>query len=148
MKNSFKKAVLLCAALMTSLGSYAISTGGAVAAGLGAAAAVTLIGVGVHKHRKHHRERCEANDFKGHKCEKYKNKYDKDGKRTKEAKQTKKDLRHEKHMKKKELTNHRRDLKKLQRDGKKATPEADKKRSMISNLEDDITRIEERLKNL
>ena len=119
MKNRFKKAALLCAALMTSLGSYAISTGGAVAAGLGAAAAVALIGVGVHKHRQHHMERCEANNFEGHKCQKYKNKYDKNGKRTKESKETKKDLRHEKHMKKKELTNHRRELKKMQREGKK-----------------------------
>jgi hypothetical protein len=148
MKNKVKKVVLLCTALMTALGSYAISTGGAVAVGLGAAAAVTLVGVGVHKHRKHRRERCEANDFKGHKCEKYKNKYEKDGKRNKNAKQMKKDLRHEKHMKKKELTDHRRDLKKMEREGNKSTPQADKKRSMIKDLETDIDEIIEKLKYL
>lgn len=148
MKDSFKKAVLLCAALTTALGSYAISTGGAVAVGLGATAAVALVGVGVHKHRKHHRERCEQNNFEGHKCEKYKNKYDKSGKRNADSKHTKKDLKEEKYNKKKELAKHRRSLRKLEREGKESTPEANKKRSLIQGLETDIDDIETKLKSL
>jgi hypothetical protein len=142
MKNSFKKAVLLCTALAMSLGSYAISTGGAVAAGLGATAAVALIGVGIHKHRKH---KCERNDYQGTKCEKYK-KSSKSEMSDKDKKQMKKDLRHEKMTKRKELAKHRRELKKLNKQGK--TSEADKKHYLISDLEDDIDEIEMKLKNL
>lgn len=158
MKTNFKKAVMLCTAMATSIGSYAISTGGAVAAGLGAAAAVSLIGVGVHKHRKH---KCERNGHQGHKCQKYLEKEER-RKNSKhhdkhhhhhhdeyhETKHMKKDLRHERNAKQTELSTHRKGLKKLERHGKGATQEATQKRSMIQTLEADIDEIEMKLKNL
>jgi hypothetical protein len=158
MKTNFKKAVLLCTAMATSIGSYAISTGGAVAAGLGAAAAVSLIGVGVHKHRKH---KCERSGYEGRKCQKYLEKEErrkKSGKSNKHHhhhndeyhtnKHMKKDLRHEKNAKQAELSTHRKGLKKLERHGKGTTQEATEKRSMIQTLEADISEIEMKLKNL
>src|ERR1700733_6995578 len=94
MKNKMKKAVLLLSAVVSSIGSYAISTGGAVAAGLGTAAAVTLVGVGAHKHKQNKREQCEENNYKGRKCDKYKkSSKHKQNAQQENTKQVKKDLR-------------------------------------------------------
>ena len=51
MNDNFKKLALLIAGIASSVGSYAISGAGIAAATLGSAAAVTILGVGVHKAR-------------------------------------------------------------------------------------------------
>lgn len=57
MKNSFKKIALLFTALAMNVSAYAISTGGAVAAGFGSAAAIGLLAYGISKSHSHRKDK-------------------------------------------------------------------------------------------
>jgi len=135
MKNSLKKVTLLCAALATSMSSFAISTGGAVAAGLGAAAAVTLLGVGIHKSRKHKDEK----QYNKNNKKSYDNRTQLDDNKTKRA--TKRDIKKEindtKRQRKQTLTN----LHKKEKLGQGNTAQANKYRSRLDELDQKIEKL-------
>ena len=150
---NFKKIALLSAAILTSASSFAISTGGAVAAGLGAATAVTLIGVGIHKHRKHKRERY-GDDYK---ATRQKNTKHSSTEAKKESNQyvSKKSIRSQKHELKSKIHNHKKSLKKhktalkdLNKQDLGTTPKAEEHRSLINKLENMIINLENELRSL
>jgi uncharacterized protein HemX len=144
MKNSFKKALLLCVALATSISSFTISTGGAVAAGLGTAAAVGLIGWGIHKSHKHHKEQKDGKKT----YNKTTNvKHDKHKKVVKNVK-NKKDIKHQIRTHAKTKMRHQKSFKKLQKQGKGASQEAVKHKNEIARLERLIKELKMTLKNL
>jgi uncharacterized protein HemX len=152
MKNKFKKVVLLCAGLMTSISSFAISTGAAVAAGLGAAAAVTLIGVGIHKGNKRRKEREENNTDNKTASKKMKSdKYAKEpvkASANKNKKDSRTELKQTIRTKRESLNEHQKDLHKLKKNGKKNTAEAREHKSMIDRLRREIKNLEEDIKSL
>ncbi len=146
MKKSLKKVALLCTALAVNISSYAISTAGAVAAGLGAAAGVSLIAYGAHNKHKKRKKRDAQNatvvaytaNSKGAetRAAKVESKHDK--KALKEAiKEKKKDLRH-----------HKLSLQKLKRKGNGKSAEASNHRSIIQRIKDDLESLKQRLESL
>lgn len=146
MKNNFKKVILLCTALAMNLTSYAISTGGAVAAGFGAAAAVSLLGWGIsksHKNRKNRKKEREENITPSHS---YKRTKDESQRITTRA--AKRNLKHQIRDNKKEIKQHRLIVKKLEKKGKGSTPEAADHRTMISKLENLVTELKRELESL
>lgn len=146
MNNNFKKIALLCTALAMNITTYTISTGGAVAAGFGAAAGVGLLAYGIsksHKNRKNQKNNNEEQSTSSHtfKREKKETQVSPTG-------STKKQLKHDIHVNKKELREHKLALKKLERKNKGSTPEAQDHRIMITKLENLDADLNQKLKNL
>lgn len=135
MKNNFKKIVLTFSAITSSIGSYMFSGAGIAAATLGSLTAATVFAVEKKKTKKQivtKKEETQPQET------------------TKKVKKTtqQKELRKKITSKKKELRNHRNELKQLEKTKKGATPEAQKHRTIIQDLEDDINNIKRVLRNL
>lgn len=149
MMNRFKKLMLLCAGLMTSISTFAISTAGAWMAGIGGAAAVTMLAVGIHK-AKQRRAKYDnesdnvtrKKDKRSHKESSYKNR----SKRSRS--EQKKELRRDLNDKKLERNRHKQDLRRLKQRGQADSAEAREHRSLLKDAEADIKDIENRLKNI
>lgn len=170
MKHVFKRVALLSAALMTSISTFAISTGGAVAAGLGAAAAVTLISVGIHKSNKRKAEQENSqSDVKSTKKTRTANKKTDQHSATKSSKSSataqpakyrskiadkrerlaaKKDIKSQIADKREELKDHKYNLKKLKRSGKRKSPEASEVQSMMDSIKQDIKDLDKQLRDI
>lgn len=129
MKNSFKKIALLCTALAMNASAFAISTGGAVAAGFGTAAAVGLLAYGISKKHKHNKD----------KKARYSHTFQKEKKETPErkAKAMKHELVDKIHANKEEIKRHKHALRKLTNAGKGSTEEAKSHESMIEKLKNE-----------
>lgn len=138
MKNDIKKFILFITTVLSPIGSYAISGGGIAAATLGSAAAVTMVGVGVHKARHRHDQSHQQK-----KAEKEEKKLEKKHKHEKV-----KELKDKINEKKKEIKKHKNDLHNLKKRGKASTPQAAKHESIINELENDIDQIKEDIENL
>lgn len=149
MMNRFKKLALLCVGLLTSISTFAISTAGAWMAGIGGAAAVTLLAVGIHK-AKQRRQQNEESDGsvvakKG--CDKgCKEKHQHT--KQKSAHQQKKEIKRELQDKRTQRNRHKQDLHKLKQRGQVNSPEAQEHRSMLKDLEMDIKNLQARLRNI
>lgn len=145
MKNSFKKIALLCTALAMNVSAYAISTGGAVAAGFGTAAAVGLLAYGISKSHGHRKDKKNYVEKSGNS-----HSFKQEKKETKKStlRSTKKQLKHDINANKKELKEHKVALKKLERKNKGATPEAADHKSMISKLESTGDTLKKKLQSL
>lgn len=150
MNNSFKKAALLCAALMTSVSTFAISTGGAVAAGLGAAAAVTLISVGIHKHNKRKREQQENNKGDVTSAKKMKKSENKSEHKSsyRSRSDEKREIKDKILDKREELRDHKYALNKLNRKGKGKTSEATEHKSIMKTIKAELKKLDADLRNL
>lgn len=143
MKNSFKKIALLCTALAMNVSAYAISTGGAVAAGFGTAAAVGLLAYGISKSHKKDKKKHVEKSGNSHSFKQEK-KVTKKSSLHSEKKQLKEDI----NMNKKELRRHKLELKKLEKKGKGSTPEAADHKSMIRKFENTGKELKEKLQSL
>lgn len=136
MKDNFKKFIILFAGIASPIGAYAISGAGIAAATLGSAAAVTILGVGIHNSR-------HKDDPKNKKALKKKMKVEKKDKKTE-----KQELRNSITEKKKELKDHRNDLRKLKSKAQGLTPEAEEHRMKIKELENNINSSKAKLESL
>jgi len=148
MKNRFKKIVLLCTALAMNVSAFAISTGGAVVAGVGAAAGVTLLAVGIHKHRQRKKERSQKEPSTN--SHSFKKTFKKEKKESKPpiTLSTKKKLKKDMNTNRKETREHKMALRKLEKNNHGATSEAADHRTMIAHLKNIGADLKDRLKNL
>lgn len=141
MKNSFKKIALLCTALAMNVSAYAISTGGAVAAGFGSAAAIGLLAYGISKSNGSKKNKKNKKNIETENSSSFKE-------RKVTSRSTKKQLKQDINSHKKELKEHKLALKKLEKKGKGQAPEAIDHKSMINKLESDVDLLKQKLQKL